>query len=171
MTADLKSVLLLQHDMAWKLASHHLDGLTTEACLWRPGGDTGLHVREGNDGLWRADWPDHESYDIGPASIGWITWHMLYWWRTALNQSFGDEQLKREEIFWPGSADGVREALSSLRTRWVDAVSALDEEALGRDRLTRWPFTGRPFADVVAWANMELTKSASEMGYVLFLRR
>ncbi|WP_317987833.1 hypothetical protein [Hyalangium gracile] len=34
---------------------------------------------------------------------------------------------------------------------------------------TRWPFQDRPFGDVVAWANMELTKNASELGYARFL--
>jgi hypothetical protein len=30
---------------------------------------------------------------------------------------------------------------------------------------TRWPFRGRPFGDVVAWVNVELTKNAAELGY------
>ena len=34
---------------------------------------------------------------------------------------------------------------------------------------TRWPFQGRPFGDVVAWANVELTKNAAEIGYARFL--
>ncbi len=35
--------------------------------------------------------------------------------------------------------------------------------------MTRWPFTDRPFADVVAWVSLELTKNAAEIGYVRFL--
>jgi hypothetical protein len=33
---DPRAFLLPQLDTAWKLASYHLDGLTTEECLWRP---------------------------------------------------------------------------------------------------------------------------------------
>ena len=31
-------------------------------------------------------------------------------------------------------------------------------------RRTRWPFEDRPFGDVVAWVNLELTKNAAEIG-------
>jgi hypothetical protein len=55
-----------QFDIAWALTSYHLDGLTTEECLWRPA-RVGLHVHQDTDGVWRADWPDREGYDIGPA--------------------------------------------------------------------------------------------------------
>jgi hypothetical protein len=34
---------------------------------------------------------------------------------------------------------------------------------------TRWPFTDRPFGDVVAWAKLGLVKNAGEMGYARFL--
>jgi len=33
----------------------------------------------------------------------------------------------------------------------------------------RWPFQDRPFGDVVAWVNGELTKNAAEIGYARFL--
>ncbi|RIJ32238.1 DinB family protein [Henriciella algicola] len=172
MSSDLKAVLLRQYDMAWRLAELHLDALTTEDCLWRPGGEAGLHVwRDDASGRWHADWPDREDYEIGPASLGWITWHLIFWWQTVLDQSFGDGQLARENVLWPGSADGVREEVRALACRWRALVEGLDDEALTSSGLTRWPFKERPFAEVVAWANVELMKSASEMGYVLFLKR
>ena len=34
---------------------------------------------------------------------------------------------------------------------------------------TRWLFRDRPFGDVVAWVNVELTKNAAEIGYARFL--
>ena len=34
---------------------------------------------------------------------------------------------------------------------------------------TRWPFQDRPFGDVIAWVNVELTKNAAEIGYARFL--
>ena len=42
-------------------------------------------------------------------------------------------------------------------------------ESLRSSEHTRWPFEGRPFGDVVAWANLELMKSAAEIGYARFL--
>jgi hypothetical protein len=37
------------------------------------------------------------------------------------------------------------------------------------DQRTRWPFQDRPFGDVIAWVNVELTKNAAEIGYARFL--
>ena len=74
-----RGCLIRQFETAWKLANFHLDGLATEECLWRPAHE-GLHVHQDPDGRWRADWPDHEGYDLGPPSIAWLTWH----------RSFGD---------------------------------------------------------------------------------
>lgn len=43
------------------------------------------------------------------------------------------------------------------------------DEAFASAELTRWPFTGRPFADVVAWLKLELMKNAAEVGSARFL--
>lgn len=160
--------LLGQLDMAWALASYHLDGLTTEECLWRPAAE-GLHVHRDAGGLWRADWPTHEGYDLGPPSIGWISWHMGFWWSMALDHSFGAGTLTREEITWPGSADAVREHLGRMQADWRAAVAGFSAADLRSTARTRWPFTDRPFGDVVAWANVELIKNAAEIGYARFL--
>lgn len=56
MTDDARDYLIRQFDTAWMLTSFHLDGLTTQECLWRPARE-GLHVHQDADGRWRADWP------------------------------------------------------------------------------------------------------------------
>jgi hypothetical protein len=160
--------LIRQLDTAWKLASYHLEGLTTEECLWRPA-QRGLHVVRDAGGTWRADWPDRESYDLGPPSIAWITWHMGFWWSMALDHSFGPGRLGREDVTWPGDAYSVREWLARLHADWRDRVERLGEEELRSTSLTRFPFRDRPFGDVVAWANVELAKNAAEIGYARFL--
>jgi hypothetical protein len=86
--------LTRQFETAGKLASLHLDGLTTAECLWRPA-PRGLHVRPGPDGRWLADWPDREGYDVGPPSVAWLTWHVGFWWSMVLDHSFGDGALAR----------------------------------------------------------------------------
>jgi hypothetical protein len=79
-----RTALMRQFDLAWQLAWYHLETVRDEACLWRPA-DRGLHVHRVSDGTWRADWPQREAYDIGPPSIAWLTWHMLFWWSMVLN--------------------------------------------------------------------------------------
>jgi hypothetical protein len=131
--SDPKSdCLRRQFDTAWKLVTYHLDGLTTEECLWRPA-ERGLHVARGADGRWRGDWPEHEGYDLGPPSIAWLTWHVGFWWS------------------------------------WQRRVAALGADDLRSSAMTRWPFTDRPFMDVIAWVNLELMKNAAEIGYARFL--
>src|SRR6185503_7989136 len=96
-----------QFDLAWKLADFHLATLTTDECLWRPAA-SGLHVARQPNGTWRADWPDREGYDLGPPSIGWVTWHMVFWWSMVFDHCFGSGTLAREGVDWPGSPDGIR---------------------------------------------------------------
>lgn len=165
---EARGYLLRQFDTAWRLARHHLDGLTTEECLWRPA-MRGLHVMEREDGRWRADWPDREDYDIGPPSIAWVTWHMIFWWSMVLDHSFGAGTLERGSVAWPGSAESVRRVLERLHGEWRGAVAEPSGPDFQSSIQTRWPFRDRPFGDVVAWVNVELVKNASEIGYARFL--
>ena len=169
MASDSLALLLRQLDTAWALTRYHLDGLTTAECLWRPAAQ-GLHVsRMGAPLRWIADWPEHEGYSLGPPSIAWTTWHIGFWWSMALDYGFGAGTLKREDVAWPGDADGVRAWLGGLHDRWRAAVEGLTDVDLEDSALTRWPIPGRPFGDVVAWVNLELMKNAAEIGYARFL--
>ncbi|HET9512393.1 MAG TPA: DinB family protein, partial [Gemmatimonadales bacterium] len=107
--------------------------------------------------------------DLGPASIAWLTWHLGFWWSMVLDHSFGEGRLVREEVVWPGDADSVRRWLEALQDRWRTVLEILTDDDLQATRRTRWPFQQRPFGDVVAWVNLELTKNAAEIGYVRFL--
>ena len=163
-----RATLLRQLEMAWQLASYHLASLTTEECLWRPAA-VGVHVHRDPAGVWRADWPEHEGYELGPPSIAWTTWHVMFWWSMALDHTFGGATLRRDEVVWPGTADGVRESLRRLHDEWCAAVAAVTDDELASTARTRWPFRDRPLADVLAWANVELTKNAAEIGYARFV--
>jgi len=166
--SEARGYLIRQFETAWKLASYHLDGLTTEECLWRPR-PQGLHVQQDAQGRWRAGWPDREGYDIGPPNIAWITWHMVFWWTSVLDHSYGSGKVTRQDIDWPGSAEAVRARLTELQSQWRVALEKLTDHDLRSTERTRWPFKDRPFGDVVAWLNVELTKNASEIGYARFL--
>lgn len=163
-----RDYLIRQFETAWQLAEFHLHGLSTDECLWRPA-QVGLHVHRGSDGAWRADWPDNQRYDIGPPSIAWLTWHVGFWWSMVLDRSFGGECLSREGVMWPGSADDLREWLGQLQRQWRMRLDQLTDDDLRSAQRTRWPFQNRPFGDVIAWVNVELTKNAAEIGYARFL--
>jgi hypothetical protein len=168
MSDDVRSALLRQLDTAWALAGVHLDTLTTAECLRRPA-PRGLHVQRDAGGRWVADWPEHEGYDLGPPSIAWLTWHLTFWWSMALDHSFGPGTLTREAVAWPGDADGARAGIRRLHGQWRGRLETLDPGDFASSRLARWPFRDRPFADVAAWVNVELTKNAAEIGYARFL--
>lgn len=167
MSHELRDTLLRQFDIAWALAEYHLDGLTTEECLWRPAAK-GLHVRQ-HDGVWKADWPEHEGYDLGPSSIAWLTWHMLFWWSSVIDHSFGTATLAREDVMWPGSGDAVKERIVELQRAWREHLGLMSDDELRSTTRTRWPFQDKPFSDIVSWLNIELTKNAAELGYARFL--
>ena len=173
MTAPLtaspaKGYLTKQLEMAWQLTAYHLGTLTTDECLWRPA-SVGLHVHRQPDGSWKADWPDHEGYDLGPSSIAWMTWHLGFWWSMALDHNFGPGTLKREDVRWPGDVESLRSWIEDLKTRWSDKLAASTDADLAQAKPVRWPFQDRPLGELFAWANTELTKSAAEIGYARFL--
>lgn len=165
---EIVGFLLRQHDLAWSLASYHLGGLSTAECLWRPSA-RGLHVTQSGDGHWRGEWPEHEGYDLGPPSIAWLAWHMGYWWTAVIDRSFGTASLDHSNVVCPDTSDEIRSWLQSLHERWKECLAGVSDEDLRSSERTRWPFEDRPFGDVVAWVNIELTKNASELGYARFL--
>lgn len=152
---------------AWSLLDHGLTGLEDEECLWRPS-KKGLHVTE-VDGIWRAEWPESETFDTGPASIAWLTWHIGFWWSMALDHSFGERKLQREDVTWPGTAEAARAWLAELHDQWSRAVSAMTDDELRSAERVNWPFTDRPFYRLAGWVNLELMKNAAEIGYCRFL--
>lgn len=168
MTTIVRDLLQRQFALASKLLHLHLDGLTTAECLWTPAAK-GLAVRQAAQGAWTRDWPSEESYDIGPPSAGWITWHIGFWWSMVIDRTFGPGQLEREQVTWPGSAGAAVQWILDLERQWLASIEDLDDARLASTELTRWPFTDRPFADVVAWVTVELTKNAAELGMVRFL--
>jgi hypothetical protein len=156
-----------QLDISAGLLDLHLAGLEDAELLWRPA-TTGMHVRE-TDAGWVADWPERETYDVGPSSIAWITWHIGFWWSMVLDHSIGPATLRREDVRWPGSADATRTWLTGLRRQWEGVLDDLSPDQLASSAMTRWPMRDRPFVDVVAWVNVELMKNAAEIGYARFV--
>src|SRR2546423_13104150 len=100
--APLLDVLRWQFQLTWRLAEEHLPVLTDEMCLWEPAPHC-WSVRRSPDGAWRADWADNEPDPLPAMSIGWITWHLIWWWSGLLATAQGGTPLPHDQVAWPGN--------------------------------------------------------------------
>lgn len=151
--------------MTWKLASHyHLPAIDDAACLWSPAPGA-YTVRRDSLDRWRADWNDAEPDQALPVTIGWVTWHILWWWDELLQRCLNQQPRKREDVLWPGSADAVRTRLERLSDEWGTFLAGLGDEDLDRPFAFPWS-EERPLIYAVAWANVELMKNLAEIGAI-----
>jgi hypothetical protein len=159
-----RAVLLRQLGLTWSLAELLLDGLSDEECLWEPVPGCWT-VRPNTEGVWIADWEEPEPDPAPACTIGWITWHIGWWWSMVYDHSFGAGTVQRENTPWPGTARGAVEWITNCHDAWSSAVDGCTEADLDSTERTRWPYAEpRPFAYVVAWANAELMKNVAEIG-------
>ncbi|SMP70787.1 DinB family protein [Anoxynatronum buryatiense] len=163
----IKENILFQLNMCWQLYSYHVENLDETEAYWAFG-PTVLQVRRQDDG-WCIDWPETESYEIGPPSIAWTMWHMIYWWTTALDYNFGDGTLDKKDIPWPGDVEKAKQVLALLHDEWVSKLDELSEEDYHLKQYAKWPFEDREFVDIALWLNGELMKNAAEIGCGRFL--
>lgn len=164
---NIRKGLEFQFNIAWKLLNYHLSDLGDKECLWKPN-FTCLSVNK-KAGVWVADWPSSEGYDIGPANIAWLTWHIIFWWSMAIDYSFGNATLIRENVLWPGNVKLVKDVIWELHNKWMDSFGELSDDEICLKNRTKWPFEDMPFYDLFGWMNLELMKNASEIGYCRFL--
>jgi hypothetical protein len=166
-TSDIRVLIINQLNISWSLLEYHFKNLSDEECLWRPR-PNGLYIQQ-TDGNWTEEWPEQESYDLGPPNIAWLTWHIIFWWSMTLNHSFGDGTLRREDVLWPGTADAAKQVISRLYCQWTERLTALSDEDWLSQKYVQWPFKDKPFYELAAWLNVELMKNASELGCCRFL--
>ncbi|MFD5750493.1 DinB family protein [Streptomyces sp. NPDC127033] len=165
MTTARAGLLTRQLDLTWSLFEYYLRDLDDAACLWEPAPDCWT-VRPDGRGGWVADWETAEPDPAPATSIGWLTWHIGYWWTTTLAHCFGPGAPAREEITWPGGADAAAEWLRGLKDEWRAALLPLtDAELDSTDRTAGLPW-GQETAlvDVASWVNFELAKNVAEIG-------
>jgi hypothetical protein len=167
MTIDPQDMLRSQFDLTWRLAEYHLPALTDAACLWEPAPGCWT-VRQGPDRLWRPDWADAEPDPPPTVTIGWLSWHLIWWWSSALAAVRGETQTPREELFWPGNAAEVIQSVEMLATHWLATLEGLTPADLERPVAYPWP-DPRPLAQVLGWVNLELMKNVAEIGYARLL--
>ena len=152
--------------MTWRLAGYHLPHLTDAACLWEPAPDSWT-VRRGADGSWRPDWAETEPNPVPATTIGWLTWHLIWWWSGLLSAVEGEKPRPRETVLWPGSAAAAVQ-LNALSGNWGRYLASLSENDLEGPFAYPWE-EPRPLSIAIAWANSELMKNIAEIGYVRHL--
>lgn len=163
----VREATLFQFDMAWQLFEYHMTGLENEECMWRSS-ENGLHVYY-KDGLWIADWPTSESYDMGPPSIAWTLWHITFWWSMVFDYSFGQGQQNHETVYWPGSIELSKQKIIEFHDKWRTLLETMPSADFLSTAKTKWPFQDKPFYQLAAWLNLELIKNISEIGSGRFL--
>ena len=155
-----------QFDLAWALADLHLTALVPDDFLWEPAPLTWT-VRPDANGVWRPDWADVEPDPVPVPTVAWLTWHIDWWWSTALDQLEGLAPRDRTEVTWPGP-DAVVARLRGLAARWRDALPGADPVAP-----SAFPWgagTDHTVAHTALWVNVELTKNVAEIGQLRLLR-
>ncbi|MEU7898099.1 DinB family protein [Nonomuraea sp. NPDC049152] len=169
MTVARVELLLRQLDIAWTLFEYHLKDIDDSLCLWEPASNCWT-VRPDGRGRWVADWEVPEPDPVPTVSIGWVTWHIGFWWTTTLGHCFGEGAPPREEIAWPGTAAAAADWLRGLKEEWRAQLLRLDDADLdSADRTAGLWGQDQTLAHVAGWLNVELTKNVSEIGLLRIL--
>lgn len=163
----LLDTLKWQFRMTWSLADRYwLPALTDELLVWTPTPNTAT-MRQRDDGRWMPDW-DEDPDPVPPASAGWLTWHIKWWW-TRISAAMDDAAVpEREQINWEPDADQVRHDLGLLAESWRARLAEFPENALEQPYVVPWP-EPRPARFGLAWVNSELMKNVAEIGDVVRL--
>lgn len=159
-----------QFEFIWPLAELHLDALTDADFDWRPA-ELSWSVHRDEDGEWRPDWADTEPDPIPVPTIGWLTWQLIWWWSTALDDLAGTPHRRREDVTWPGTGTAAIAEIRTLASRWREALSGLTDDDLRAASGFPWGRDAqRTRLDTVLWANVELTKNIAEIGQLRLVR-
>ncbi|MEV8455654.1 DinB family protein [Streptomyces sp. NPDC052095] len=170
MDSSRVGVLRGQFDLTWALFEYHLERLDPDDVLWEPAAHCWT-VRRQADGRWVADWADTEPDPAPVPTIGWLSWHIGWWWEAAVAHARGRRPRDREDVTWPGDAPGAVAWLRTLRGSWLGVLDELTEADLDATAAFPWPEdAGRAVADLVAWVNAELMKNVAEIGQLRLLR-
>jgi len=161
---DELKTLKWQFGLTWQLANYHIPELTDQMCFWEPVPGC-WSVRKSADGRWLPDWSDKEPDPPPVVTIGWLTWHLYWWWSSLLAKVKEEEPVPRNEVTWPGSAEAVVTELHELSGKWTEFLDRLNPSDLEKPFEYPWP-EPRPLRIALAWANSELMKNTAEIGTI-----
>ena len=99
----METLLSWQFHLVWSLLEEHLPTLSEDDVQWAP--VPGMWtVHQGDDG-WRPDWMEPEPEDAPPATIGWLTWHIGWWWTEVLAELPGADLDRMAPFPWHDPPD------------------------------------------------------------------
>ncbi|MFF2780339.1 DinB family protein [Streptomyces sp. NPDC058052] len=171
MSSVRRELLRRQFDLTWSLFEYHLERLEPEDFLWEPPGTHCWTVRQAPGGEWVPDWADVEPEPVPVPTIGWLHWHIGWWWDAAVDHANGRTPRPRTDVTWSGDAQSGVAWLRELREQWLAVLEDLTDADL--DATARFPWQDDPtrtVADMSAWVNAELMKNAAEVGQLRLLR-
>ncbi len=128
-------------------------------------------MRPDSSGVWRPDWAEVEPDPLPVPTIGWLTWHIDWWWSTAIDHLTGATPRDRTDVAWPGNGAAAVSRLRELATRWRRLLEG--PAAVDLDGPSSYPWgadAGRTVAHTALWVNVELTKNVAEIGQLRMLR-
>ncbi|RJO73397.1 DinB family protein [Nocardia panacis] len=163
-------LLRWQFDLTWSLFEYHLDRLESDDFLWKPAANCWT-VHRADDGTWVPDWADSEPDPVPVPTIGWLSWHIGWWWSVAIDHAHSRTPRERSDITWPGAGKPAVEWLRGLRADWLEALGRFTDADL--DSPAPFPWQNDPqhtVAHMVAWVNAELMKNAAEIGQLRLQR-
>lgn len=170
MDTSRSALLRWQFDLVWSLFEFHLDRLEVDDFLWEPA-DLCWTLHRDDQGIWVPDWADTEPDPIPVPTIGWISWHIGWWWSVAIDHMQNRTPHDRSEILWPGAGPVAVDWLRGLHKEWLEILEQVTETDL--DAPAGFPWRGdadKSVAHTIAWVNAELMKNASEIGQLRLLR-
>jgi len=162
-------LLRWQFDLTWSLFEYHLERLKPEHFRWEPAAHCWT-VRPAADGRWLPDWADTEPDPIPAPTIGWLSWHLGWWWSAAVDHLQGRTPPERTEVAWPGDSEKTIAWLRDLREAWITVLGQLTEDDL--DGIAPFPWQNDPahtVAHLLGWVNAELMKNVAEIGQLRLL--
>ncbi|MEU2539751.1 DinB family protein [Streptomyces iakyrus] len=170
MSASRTELPRWQFEFTWSLFEYHLERLEPEDFLWEPA-ELCWTMRRGPDGTWVPDWADTEPDPVPVPTLGWVSWHIGWWWSVTLDHVQGRPPRDRADVVWPGEGAPTVEWLRGLRTQWLKVLDDLTDEDLDATAPFPWPNDpGHTVEHMVAWVNAELMKNVSEIGQLRLLR-
>jgi DinB superfamily len=159
---------LWQFDLAWALADLHLSALVDDDFLWQPA-PLCWTVRPDATNVWRPDWADAEPHPLPVPTIGWLTWHIDWWWSVTIDHLTGATPRDRTDVTWPGSGAAAVARIRQLSADWREVLANAGD--LAAPSSFSWGANaGHTVAHTVLWVNVELTKNISEIGQLRLLR-
>ncbi|MFF6780075.1 DinB family protein [Streptomyces sp. NPDC012510] len=163
-------LLRWQFDLTWSLFEYHLERIEPDDFLWEPA-DLCWTMRRADDGTWVPDWAETEPDPVPVPTVGWLSWHIGWWWSVACDHAHGRTPRDRSDITWPGAGAPAVEWLRAIRADWLEAVDRLTDADLESTTSLPWQNDARhTVAHLVAWVNAELMKNAAEIGQLRLQR-